>query len=75
MGLLVTALAHLYLCNLARRYSLEAGSTREKKGGVTGGKTLPQEVINNSADVQQERVSMRLFVCSVVTSGASTLPQ
>jgi hypothetical protein len=30
---LVTALARLYVRNLARRSSLEAGSTREKKGG------------------------------------------
>jgi Flp pilus assembly protein TadB len=30
---LVTALARLHVLNLARRSSLEAGSTREKKGG------------------------------------------
>jgi hypothetical protein len=30
---LVTALARLNVHNLARRSSLEAGSTREKKGG------------------------------------------
>jgi hypothetical protein len=30
---LVTALARLHVHNLARRSSLEAGSTREKKGG------------------------------------------
>jgi hypothetical protein len=30
---LVTALACLYVQNLARKSSLEAGSTREKKGG------------------------------------------
>jgi hypothetical protein len=30
---LVTALARLHVRNLARRSSLEAGSTREKKGG------------------------------------------
>jgi hypothetical protein len=30
---LVTALAYLYVHNLARRNNLEAGSTREKKGG------------------------------------------
>jgi hypothetical protein len=33
---LVTALARLNVQNVARRSSLEAGSTREKKGGRSG---------------------------------------
>ena len=35
-----------------------------KKSGGGGAETLPQQVINNSAAVQQERLSMRLYVCS-----------
>jgi hypothetical protein len=34
---LVTSLARLHVSNLARRSSLEAGSTRENKGGRSGG--------------------------------------
>jgi hypothetical protein len=54
---LVTALAHLRVRILARRNSLEAGSTRRKRagGGEGGGaETLSQQVINNSAAVQEE---------------------
>jgi hypothetical protein len=50
---LVTALTPLHVQNLARRNSLEAGNTREKKGG--GAKTLSQQVINNSTALRQER--------------------
>jgi hypothetical protein len=44
---LVTALARLHVQNLARRSSLEAGSTREKKGGFRrwqGPRAAPHEL-------------------------------
>jgi hypothetical protein len=45
---LVTALARLYISNLARRNSLESGSTREKKerGGAGNRKKLSVKVWN-----------------------------
>jgi hypothetical protein len=56
---LAAHLAHLHVRDFARRNSLEAGSTREKGRGVGWGtETLPQQVINNSAAVQQERLSI-----------------
>jgi hypothetical protein len=62
---LVTALAHMNVRNLARRYSLEKGRAREiKAGGGGGAETLSQQAINNSAALQQGRVSIRLNVCS-----------
>jgi hypothetical protein len=49
VGLLVTALAHLHVRNLARRNSHEAGSTPEKRAGGA----LSQQEKNNSADLQR----------------------
>jgi hypothetical protein len=64
------------MCEISREEkNLQAGSTREKKGLVRGAETLPQQVINNSAAVQQERGSIRPCVCSVITSCAASLSQ
>jgi len=62
---LVTALAYLHVRYSARRNSLEADSTQEKKAwGRGGAETLPQQVINNSEAAQQERGSILLYVYS-----------
>jgi hypothetical protein len=68
---LTTALARLQVQNLARRSSLEAGSTREKKGGEErrnawySAATLSQQDKNNSADLQRGRVNISGFICTV----------